>query len=228
MLIKHLNTIFLMAFFIISPLATAEHFESCLSTDCANRMSQLLNAVKNGDVEAMRLLAQRYYFGDRTTLNKEKALQFFERAADQGDVVASYYAGVIRLSDNSYKDIIKGVKYLEQSASTNFTNSSHLLAVIYLNQGYGLYNLEKADLYLSQSYQTKDPNFSLVLAEVEASQSVGPEYFPTLYRSRLKSPLLLHVKQQLRWETNDSSNFSINCTIEIETALIKCTNLLAI
>ena len=88
------------------------------------------------------------YYGDGVDKNAEKALEYLERAAKNGNTRAAYLAGKIRLTEEGLKDIDKVIGHFERAAEDGNDFAEYQLARIYL---YGLgaeRDADKAMVYL--------------------------------------------------------------------------------
>lgn len=81
---------------------------------------------------AQSMLGQKYFYGDGVEQSYKKAVELYELAALQGNIVSQYALGVMYYQGNvveqSYE---KAVEYLEPAAIQGFANAQYVLAVCY-------------------------------------------------------------------------------------------------
>lgn len=129
---------------------------------------ELENFSDDGDAEASLELGTRYYTGEGTEQNYNKAAQFFRRAEAFGDVTARYNLGV--MYDNAFgveHDESKAFEYYQKSAEQGFPLGMFSLAEMY----YGGQGCEKDDqkaVYWLQKAEKEmeDPNIYITMAMI--------------------------------------------------------------
>lgn len=92
-------------------------------------------AAKAGDLESILKCGLSYY---NSKNDRAKSLPFFKKAANMGDVQASYFYGLMLYDgDQVAQDRIKGINYLQKAADHNHVAANTKLGEIYL-EGVGV------------------------------------------------------------------------------------------
>lgn len=93
---------------------------------------RIRRGVEKGKAWAQSMLGQKYFSGDGVEQSYKKAVELYELAALQGNIVSQYALGVMYYQGNvveqSYE---KAVEYLEPAAIQGFANAQYVLAVCY-------------------------------------------------------------------------------------------------
>ncbi|REL34462.1 tetratricopeptide repeat protein [Thalassotalea euphylliae] len=189
--------------------AKASKLTECNTDTCAEYFKQYQAAATRGHAGAMSLLGQLYQAGYGTEANIKKALHYYKKAAKGGDIAAHYKAGLIYLSDPGFKDLNKGVRYLETAARKNYKNANFLLGIAYLSKGFGLHDLVKADSYLAKSYQDNHPDMPAVIELIQTSQPITAENFPDLSLALANQPLAKNENGRLVWPHDETEVITI-------------------
>lgn len=98
---------------------------------------QLIEHASKGDVEKQLTLAKHYYMGIGLPADREQALIWLEKAAQQGSAQAQLALGLLFLDgDGSLKaDSIRAVQWLEKAAEQGEMQSLDILLELYKNGG---------------------------------------------------------------------------------------------
>ena len=127
-----------------------EYFEKAANLgnkDSQEMLKTFYKSEKNNDnkkIENLYKLGQRFYEGN----NFKQALEYFEKAAKQGNTEALNKIGVMCFKGEGItKDITKAIEYFEKAANLGNTNALNNLGVICLN--------EKKDYKKAQEYFEK-------------------------------------------------------------------------
>ena len=91
--------------------------------------SALEAEAKNGNPSAMVQLGNRYNEGDGVKLDQQKAVEWWKKAAENGEVTANHNLGVYYYEQD---DMPNARKYLETAISANYLDSYFTLAFCYL------------------------------------------------------------------------------------------------
>lgn len=70
-------------------------FTSCAAPVNSSPIEQLLDSAKGGDAYSQLLLGYKYYNGQDVTQDFKKALQWYQKAAEQGYADAQIYLGMM-------------------------------------------------------------------------------------------------------------------------------------
>lgn len=98
--------------------------------------TDLYDKAEKGDVASMLEIANIYESGDSTTnKDRKKAMLFFKKAADRGDVNAQYQYGVdLFYTDKpSKKTKDAAINYIKKSAVGGYYEAQHMLGILFLN-----------------------------------------------------------------------------------------------
>lgn len=150
----HLFAFYLSAFLFI-PVCNAE-----LSAN-------LLKAAKGGKASAQYAIARSYELGKRVKSNKEKAIEWYSKAADQGHAESGYRLGLIYYKGvGGFKiDLGKGFHYISMAAKANHKRSQAHLAEMYEN-GHGIKQSKVlSDYWYEQAFTSSTQPLSQYLAK---------------------------------------------------------------
>lgn len=131
---------------------------TCETKECHNYFVKYKNFSKQGYVGAMYVLAEFYYQGYGTPQNTERALKWYRKASKFNSAHAQFKAGVIYLKEGEFQDIERGIKYLKQASKNDFNAANHLLGLVYLEGKLVDKDIDKAQSYLTFSYDNKYPD----------------------------------------------------------------------
>ncbi len=167
----------------ISLSTDAATIKPCTDKNCVDNFQQIANGAKRGHVDAITTLAQFYYFGYGTDIDREKAFVLFKKGARLGNLAAQYKTGLIYLSNDKFKNLDKGIRYLERASRRNYLNSTFLLGVVYMNKTFGLHNKEKADTYLTRSLKDKHQDMPVVVDYLTEIDELNADHYPKLFNA---------------------------------------------
>ena len=189
--------------------ANATKLASCMSEKCVNYFNKFKLSAKRGQPVAMATLGQFYQFGYGTNKNEELAIKYYEKSSRLSNPLAQYKAGLLYLSSDKYKDVNKGIKYLEKSAKNNYKESIFLLAIIYINKEFGAYNLSKADKYLAKAYDSKHNDIPAVIDYLNETYVIHKDTFPDLINSMKRAPLEINSNSMSVWPDDITEKITI-------------------
>jgi len=94
----------------------------------------LVGEATKGNVTAQRILGDSYANGNGVATDASKALEWYMKAADQGDAYSQYASSVFLLSGKApiVQDHAKGIAYLEKAAASGLPGAQNDLAMFYL------------------------------------------------------------------------------------------------
>lgn len=209
MISHNLKSLLLTITLLGSTQVAAEKIAACETQECVSYFKTFKHGANRGHPDAMATLAQFYYYGYGTKENKEKAFIYFKKAAKLGSISAIYKTGLIYLSDEQRKDLSKGARYIERAAKYDYVSASFLLSVVYINKTFGLYDPEKADIYLAKSYKARHQDMPVVISYLEESAPITDKNFPKLYAEMNKTPLVKKADQYIGWPDDETEVITI-------------------
>lgn len=114
-----------------------------------------LESAQKGDVEMMRLVADKYMVGVGVQKNEVEAFNWYKKAAAKGEEFSKYMVGAMYLNGiGTPKNIPEGFKIIKKESDNSNVFATHLLGVLYL-QGIGT---------------SKNPNEALLLFKKAAEK----------------------------------------------------------
>jgi len=184
---------------LLSINVNAAKLGPCMTSECIDYFKKFKVSAKRGHPVAMNTLGQFYEYGYGTEKNEELALKYYRKSSRLDHPVAQYKAGLLYLSSDKHKDITKGVKYLEKSATNKVNKAFFLLGIIYLNKDFGAYDLAKADEYLAKAYKNKHKDMPAVIDYLNEKNRIQADTFPELFSALKTSPLAVNKKSESVW-----------------------------
>jgi len=171
----------------------------CVTDECVDYFSKFKRSAKRGHPVAMNTLGQFYEYGYGTKKNEELALKYYEKSSRLDHPVAQYKAGLLYLSSDKYRDVTKGVYYLEKSAKNKVIKAYFLLGIIYLNKDFGAYDLAKADEYLAKAYDNKHEDMPTLIDYLNEEKRIDADAFPNLVSALKTTPLAVNENSVSTW-----------------------------
>ena len=119
-----------------------EHSQELMQWQLFGKMplSVVLNEAEKGNPTAMHQLGDRYQKGDGVEQDMEKAVEWWKKAAEQGDVSATHNVGVYYYE---HEDLPNAKEYLKKAISLGFLDSYYTLAFCYLHNAAVEGNVQK-------------------------------------------------------------------------------------
>lgn len=103
----------------------------CDGRETGSSFNSLVSSVEQGNVRALYLSGNCYFYGYKVKQNFKAALKCYEMAAKKGDMSAAYCAGIIYLNGLSGEiSREKGVRLLRESAACGHSGSEYILGKI--------------------------------------------------------------------------------------------------
>jgi len=99
-----------------------------------DNVEAVISLAEAGDVEAQMALAQRYRFGAGVPLDSDKAVEWFQKAAEQGDVQGQFSVGYMYATGESgfEKDPEKAAEWFLKAAENGHTYAQANLGRMYI------------------------------------------------------------------------------------------------
>ena len=119
-----------------------EHSQELMQWQLFGKMplSVVLNEAEKGNPTAMHQLGDRYQKGDGVEQDMEEAVEWWKKAAEQGDVSATHNVGVYYYE---HEDLPNAKEYLKKAISLGFLDSYYTLAFCYLHNAAVEGNVQK-------------------------------------------------------------------------------------
>lgn len=108
-------------------------------------MSVLIDRAKNNDLEAQKIIASKYYYGEGVEQDLYQAARWFEKAAMNNDPQAQYFIAYMYRNGEGYvADSVKAFEWYKRSAEQAYIDSEVELAYCYYSALGTEQDLEKA------------------------------------------------------------------------------------
>lgn len=107
---------------------TSDNVEK-LTVEQRERLNEIFASAESGDVQAMFDIATMYYNGEYLPYDPLKSVEWFEKAARGGEVVAMYNLGLMYIgtvTETVYDDK-KAVYWLQEAINNGYTDAEKLL-----------------------------------------------------------------------------------------------------
>lgn len=150
---KKITLTHLLCFFFLGAL---------FGTPVLAELSQgLLESAENGKASAQYSIARSYELGKRVKSDKNKAIHWYSKAAEQGHVDAAYRLGLIYYRGiGGFKiDFKKALRYLSLAADKNHKNSQANLARMYANGDGVPRNEQLSDYWYEQAFTANTQSY---------------------------------------------------------------------
>ena len=118
---------------------------------------ELLNAAKTGDIGACCTLGEKYATGDGVPQNYNKAIEYYQIAADKGDSGAIYslaYCHLFGLNDSESHR--KGIELMKQAAEMGVATANEHMGWIYFRNQFAPVDYDKSFMYMKKAADLGD------------------------------------------------------------------------
>ncbi|OUS23181.1 hypothetical protein A9Q98_16100 [Thalassotalea sp. 42_200_T64] len=183
----------IMCFTLLTMNSYAAKIGPCQEDECVEYFKEYKKYAKAGYAEAMATLAEMYYYGHGTDASLSKALKHYRSAAKYGSVKGQYKTAMIYLTNEEYKDLDKGVKYLKKAARSKNVDAAFLLGVIYYKPDFYERDLEEADKWLAKAYVWRHKKINAFIEFVKKSNDFSPANFPDLSDEIADNPIPVEI-----------------------------------
>jgi len=163
----------------------------CQKASCVDYFQKYKKYARIGYSDAMVTLAEMYYYGHGTEINKKKALKQFKNAAKYGSVKGQHKTAMMYLNNEEFKDVDKGIKYLKKAARNKSTGSSFLLGIMYFDKDFYEQDFEEADKWLSKAYRGGFKKMLPYIELMKKSDHFNKTNLPDLIDAIKESPITI-------------------------------------
>ena len=155
-----------------------------------------------GDVEAQMALAQRYRFGVGVSQDSARAVEWFEKAAEQGNVQGEFSVGYMYASgENGFKkELVKAAEWFRKAAENEHSNAQANLGMMYARGDGVEKNTETALFWLQKA---ADQGYAPAQLEIGRLYATGDDGMP---KDIEKADAMY---QKIAEEGNASAQFSL-------------------
>jgi len=167
----------------------AMEIPACDTSECKGHFKEYKKYSKAGYADAMATLGDFYLNGHGIVKNLKKALKQYRAAAKYGSVKGQLKASMIYLTNEKYKDIAKGVKYLEKAARAKSSEAAFLLGVIYFQKEFHERDFDKSDKWITKAYRANYKKSVAFIRYIDKSQKLNANNYPNLFEELLEKPL---------------------------------------
>ncbi|GAA6172568.1 hypothetical protein NBRC116592_22380 [Colwellia sp. KU-HH00111] len=162
---------------------------ACQSKQCKQYFKDYKKYSKSGYADAMTTLGDLYLNGHGTKKDFSKAFKQYKMAAKYGSVTGQHKAAMIYLNNEKYKDIAKGIKYLEKAARAGSSEAAFVLSVIFYKEDFHEQDFSKSDKWLTKAYKANHKNSSSFIQFIKNSNNLTVNNYPKLHRLLSDKPL---------------------------------------
>ena len=162
---------------------------ACDTSECKSHFKEYKKYSKAGYADAMATLGDFYLKGHGTDKNLKKALKQYRAAAKYGSVKGQLKASMMYLTDEKYKDVAKGVKYLEKAARAKSSEAAFLLGVIYFQKEFYERDFDKSDKWIAKAYQANYKKSVAFIRYIDESNNLNTNNYPDLLDALSEKPL---------------------------------------
>jgi len=136
-------------------------------------LSEVESLANQGNPDAQDLLGAAYYFGSRgVSKNLKKSIEWFTKAAQQGNAESALMLWLISVSPNTpdeLRNTAEGIKWLKTAAESGLTEAQSAYGRIMLGVYGGDSKHDQAFLYLQKAAQKDDKDATYWLGECYAN-----------------------------------------------------------
>ncbi|MEA2099056.1 MAG: tetratricopeptide repeat protein [Campylobacterota bacterium] len=108
-----------------------------------------LELANSNDANSQEMVANMLYHGSGVKEDKECALDWYEKAAINGNIEAQYWYGRKKLEQDH---IDEGIFWIKKSANNNYSDALRSLGLYYLDEKYFNKNVNKAIILLKKAF----------------------------------------------------------------------------
>lgn len=177
----------------------AVEIKSCDTARCNDYFSHFKKNAQRGHADSIATLAEFYYHGFGTPKNDVLAMKYYRKAARLGIVRSQYKIGLMFLSNERFKDNVRGIRYLKKAAYNRHKNAPYILGVLYYSDSFGEYNKAKADKWLAKAYRSLHPEIPEFIEHIYSYEEITEPEFPMLYTAMLEQPMVKTAENRLSW-----------------------------
>jgi hypothetical protein len=189
----------------------------CQKSSCVEYFQKYKKYARIGYADAMVTLAEMYYYGHGTEINKKKALKQFKNAAKYGSVKGQHKTAMMYLNNEEFKDIGKGIKYLKKAARNNSTGSSFLLGIMYFDKDFYEQDFEEADKWLSKAYLGGFKQMLPYIELMKKSDNFNKANVPELISAIKTAPMTIATVPQTKATSTQTNSGIVTKTSEQNT-----------
>ncbi|WET41555.1 tetratricopeptide repeat protein [Citrobacter enshiensis] len=122
-------------------------------------LSDTITKAQSGDIESQKVLGLLYNEGTTGVINRDKAIYWFNLAANRGDAAAEFYLGLIsqKGDKNTPPDYQNAITWYEKAANQGNIQAQVNCANIYQFGPKEFQNLDKAKFWLTKAAEKGDP-----------------------------------------------------------------------
>jgi len=157
----------------------AAKIEACNTPECVDYFKKYKKFARAGYADAMATLAELYTYGYGTERNTKKALKQYRKAAKYGSVKGQFKAGMILISDEKYKDIDAGARYLKKAARNKDNNAALILAMVYSSKN--KLDFSESDKWLTQAYSKGHVNAVGFVESLKSTNKFTASNYPNVW-----------------------------------------------
>ena len=162
---------------------------ACDTAECKSYFKQYKKYSKAGYSDAMTTLGDLYMSGHGTEKNAKKALKQYKKGAKYGSINGQFKAGMVYLNYEDFKDIPKGVKYLEKAARNKSAEAAFLLSVIFFKEDFYERDYSKSDKWITKAYRANHRSAASFIHFLEESNVLNQNNYPDLLAAIEDKPL---------------------------------------
>ncbi|GGW90441.1 tetratricopeptide repeat protein [Alteromonas halophila] len=157
-------------------------YGKCDSDACVERFKEIKKHARN-HVSANTLLGDMYLNGYGTDVNKDEALEAFEKASRWGSIYGKYKAGLMLVTRDDAESKEEGMRYLRDAAKKGHRNAAYFMGEVLSNPKYGVQNVAEADQWLAVLVEAKHEIVPQTLARLDREGRLNEETFPATLKA---------------------------------------------
>jgi len=223
MLKNSLSLLLVLTITLFSFASLAVAIPACDTSICKDYFKTYKKYSKAGYADAMATLGDLYFNGHGTDKSIKKALKQYKSAAKYGSLNGQYKAAMIYLNNEKYKDIGKGVKFLEKAARAKSDEAAFLLGVIFYKKDFHERDFDQSDKWLTKAYEADNKNSAAFIRFIDKSNELNSSNYPELLAVLSEKPLPAEKVKQVSKQplTASTQQQAVMPTQAKETAAIQ-------
>jgi len=212
-----LKTLFTLTITLFSFNSFSIAIPACDTSECVDDFKKYKKYSKLGYAEAMSTLGDLYFNGHGTDKNIKKALKSYKKGAKYGSLKGQFRAATIYLNNEEFRDIDKGVNYLEKAARAQHAQAAFLLGVIFYKEDFHERDLEASDKWLTKAYLAKSKKAADFIHFIDESNNLTADNYPKLAKALINKPLPKKVVKVAKKKKKQAVEHSNGVKMEVIT-----------
>ncbi|WP_189404289.1 tetratricopeptide repeat protein [Alteromonas halophila] len=180
---------------LLLPLLTAAFYTTaepvkmgeCDTSECREYFKDYKRYAKS-HIDASSMVGDMYLNGYGTDVDKEKALDYYKKAARWGSVLGRYKMGLLMLQHGEQEEREEGLVHLSDAAKRDHPTAIYFMGEVLSTDKYGLKDLERADEWIARSIKEQNHNVIYTLGRLSDEGELTEANLPATIAAIKRAP----------------------------------------